>query len=117
LFHGKVGSIWLHWLVTGSNFNKSIKTIGAKGCGLSKEGMANLILWNNICWNQALLKQIQLYKQDGTVPWMADKNFSEIALAISLEAGKVTFTNKDTTYKILCQSRGLSGVCFCPHRC
>jgi len=28
-----------------------------------------------------------------------DKNFSVIALAISLEAGKITFTNKDTVYE------------------
>jgi len=44
---------------------------GQKGCGLSKEGMADLILRNNIRWDQALLKQIQLYKRDGTVPWLA----------------------------------------------
>jgi len=63
--------------------------------------MADLILHNNIRWDQALLKQIQCYKQDGTVPWLADKNFSAIASAISLEAGKITFTNKGVTYEIV----------------
>jgi len=63
--------------------------------------MADLILRNNIRWDRALLKQIQHYKQDGTVPWLADKNFSAIALAISLEAGKITFTNKGVTYEIV----------------
>jgi len=63
--------------------------------------MADLILWNNIRWDQALLKQIQCYKQDGTIPQLADKNFSAIALAISLEAGKITFNNKDTVYEIV----------------
>jgi len=69
--------------------------------GLSKEGMADLILCNNIRWDQALLKQIQCYKQDGTVPWLAEKNFSAIASAVSLEAGKITFTNKGITYEIV----------------
>jgi len=32
---------------------------------------------------------------------LADKNFSAIALAISLEAGKITFTNKGVTYEIV----------------
>jgi len=50
---------------------------------LVKWGMADLILRNNIRWDQALLKQIQRYKQDGTVPWLADKNFSAIASAVS----------------------------------
>jgi len=85
-----------HW-----KFNKSINAIGPKGCGLSKEGMADLILHNNIRWDQALLKQIQRYKQDGTVPWLADKNFSAIASAISLKAGKITFSNKGVTYEIV----------------
>jgi len=48
-----------------------------------------------------LLKQIQLYKQDGTVPKLADKNFKAIALAISLKAGKIRFANKDTIYEIV----------------
>jgi len=63
--------------------------------------MADLILHNNIHWDQALLKQIQRYKQDGTIPWLADKNFSAIASAISFEAGKITFTNKGITYEIV----------------
>jgi hypothetical protein len=63
--------------------------------------MADLILWNNIHWDQALIKQIQDYKQDGTVPWLVDKNFSAIASAISLKAGKIMFTNKDTIYEII----------------
>jgi len=63
--------------------------------------MAEIILQNNICWDRALLKQVQCYKQDGTVPKLADKNFIEIASAIFLEAGKITFTNKGTTYEIV----------------
>jgi len=63
--------------------------------------MAELILHNNICWDQALLKQIQCYKQDGTIPRLADKNFSVIALAVSLKAGKIMFTNKGITYEIV----------------
>jgi len=63
--------------------------------------MADLILHNNIHWDQAVLKQIQHYKQDGTVPRLADKNFSAIASAISLEAGKITFSNKGITYEII----------------
>jgi len=51
---------------------------------------------NNIQWDGALIKQVQRYKRDGTVPRLADRNFREIDLAISLEAGKITFTNKDT---------------------
>jgi len=46
--------------------------------------MADLILWNNIRWDQALLKQVQHYKWDGIVPKLADKNFTEIALAVTL---------------------------------
>jgi len=38
---------------------------------------------------------------NGTIPWLADKNFSAIASAISLEAGKITFTNKETVYEIV----------------
>jgi len=63
--------------------------------------MADLILWNNIRWDQAFLKQIQCYKPDGTVPWLADKNFTEIASAITLKPGKVMFAHKDTTYEIV----------------
>jgi len=63
--------------------------------------MADLILHNNIHWDRALLKQIQHYKQDGTIPWLADKNFSAIALAVSLKAGKIRFTNKGVTYEIV----------------
>jgi len=63
--------------------------------------MADLILQNNIQWDRALLKQVQYYKQNGTVPWLANKNFSSIALAISLKAGKITFTNKGTVYEIV----------------
>jgi len=32
---------------------------------------------------------------------LADRNFTEIALAITLEPGKITFTNKDTIYEII----------------
>jgi len=32
---------------------------------------------------------------------LADKNFSAIALAVSLEAGKIAFTNKGVTYEIV----------------
>jgi hypothetical protein len=78
-----------------------MNAIGPKGHGLSKEGMADLILRNNIRWDQALLKQVQRYKQDGTVPRLVDKNFSVIASAVSLEAGKITFANKDTIYESL----------------
>jgi len=85
-----------HW-----KFNKSINAIGPKGHGLSIEGMADLILQNNIRWDQELLKQIQRYKQDGTIPQLVDKNFSAIALAVSLKAGKITFTNKGTVYEIV----------------
>jgi len=60
--------------------------------------MADLILWNNIRWDQVLLKQIQCYKWDGTVPKLADKNFTVVTLDPS---GKVTFTNKDTIYEIV----------------
>jgi len=64
--------------------------------------MAELIIGNNIRWDQALLKQIQHYKPDGIVPWLVDKNFQEIALAVTLDpSGKVTSTNKGTVYKIV----------------
>jgi len=90
-----------HGLADFGKFNKSINAIGPKGCCLSKEGMADLILWNNIRWDRALLKQIQCYKQDGIFPWLADKNFSVIASAVSLKAGKIMFANKDTIYEIV----------------
>jgi len=32
---------------------------------------------------------------------LADKNFSAIALAVFLKAGKITFTNKGTVYEIV----------------
>jgi len=64
--------------------------------------MAQVILKNNIRWDQALLKQAQHYQRDGIVPWLADKNFSAIALAVTLDpSGKVTFTNKGVIYEIV----------------
>jgi len=64
--------------------------------------MAQVILKNNICWDQALLQQVQRYQQDGIVPQLADKNFSAIALAVTLDpSGKVTFANKGVTYEIV----------------
>jgi len=64
--------------------------------------MAQVILKNNIRWDRVLLKQVQRYQRDGIVPWLADKNFSAIALAVTLDpSGKVTFTNKGITYKIV----------------
>jgi len=64
--------------------------------------MAEIILQNNILWDWALLKQVQCYKRDGTVPQLEDRNFKEIALAISLEeSGKITFTNEGITYEIV----------------
>jgi len=49
-----------------------------------------------------LLKQVQHYQQDGTVPWLADKNFSAIALAVTIDpSGKVMFTNIGTIYEII----------------
>jgi len=63
--------------------------------------MSEIILQNNIRWDRALLKQVQQYKRDGTVPKLADRNFREIALSVSLEtSGKITFTNKGITYEI-----------------
>jgi len=59
--------------------------------------MAQVILKNNIHWDRALLKQVQRYQQDGIVPWLADKNFSAIALAMTLDpSSKVMFANKGT---------------------
>jgi len=64
--------------------------------------MAQVILKNNIRWDQALLKQVQHYQRDGIVPRLADKNFSAIASAVSLDpSGKVTFANKGVTYEIV----------------
>jgi len=63
--------------------------------------MAEIILRNNIRWDWALIKQVRQYKQDGTVPRLADRNFSAIASAVSLEAGKITFTNKGVIYEIV----------------
>jgi len=64
--------------------------------------MAQVILKNNIRWDRVLLKQVQRYQQDGIVPWLADKNFSAIASAVTIDpSGKVTFANKGTVYKIV----------------
>jgi len=64
--------------------------------------MSEIILLNNIQWDQALIKQVQHYKQDGTVPRLANRNFREIASAVSLEtSGKITFSNKGITYEIV----------------
>jgi len=64
--------------------------------------MAQVILKNNIHWDRALLKQVQSYQQNGIVPQLVDKNFSAIASAVTLDpSGKLTFTNKDTIYKIV----------------
>jgi len=49
-----------------------------------------------------LLKQVQRYKQDGIVPWLADKNFTAIALAVTIDpSGKVMFAHKGTTDEIV----------------
>jgi len=64
--------------------------------------MSEIILWNNIRWDRALLKQVRQYKRDRTIPKLADRNFREIASAISLEtSGKITFTNKGVTYEMI----------------
>jgi len=64
--------------------------------------MSQIILQNNIRWDRELIKQVQRYKRDGTVPQLADRNFKEIALAVSLEtSGKIMFTNKGITYEIV----------------
>jgi len=67
--------------------------------------MAQVILRNNIHWDLALLKQVQRYQQDGTVPCprgTADKNFTAIALAMTIDpSNKVLFTHKGTTYEIV----------------
>jgi len=49
-----------------------------------------------------LLKQVQCYKWDGTVPRLGDRNFREIALAVTIETSrKITFSNKGVTYEII----------------
>jgi len=64
--------------------------------------LAQVILKNNIHWDRALLKQVQSYQQDGTIPLLADKNFSAIASAMTLDpSSKVMFANKGVTYKIV----------------
>jgi len=45
---------------------------------------------------------VQCYKRDGTVPKLADRNFSAIASAVSLDPnGKITFSNKGVIYEII----------------
>jgi len=64
--------------------------------------MSQIILRNNIRWDLALIKQVQRYKRDGAVPRLADRNFKEIASAVSLEtSGKITFSNKGIIYEIV----------------
>jgi len=64
--------------------------------------MAEIILKNNIRWDRELIKQVQQYKWDGTIPRLANRNFREIALAVALEtSSKITFTNKGTVYEIV----------------
>jgi len=64
--------------------------------------MAQVILRNNIRWDQALLKQIQCYKRDGIVPQFANKNFTAIALAMTIDpSSKITFAHKGTTNEIV----------------
>jgi len=46
--------------------------------------MAELILKNNIHWDQALINQVKKYKQDKTVPRLAEKNFTTVAEAVTL---------------------------------
>jgi len=63
--------------------------------------MAEIIPRNNIQWDRELLKQVRQYKQDGTIPRLANRNFTEIALAVTIEtSGKITFSNKAITYEI-----------------
>jgi len=65
--------------------------------------MAQVILRNNICWDQVLLKQVQHYQQDGIVPsprGTTGKNFTALAVTID-PSGKVTFTHKGTIYEIV----------------
>jgi len=64
--------------------------------------MSEIILRNNIQWDWALIKQVRQYKQDGTVPKLADRNFSAIASAVTLDpSGKISFSNKSVTYEIV----------------
>jgi len=64
--------------------------------------MSQIILRNNIRWDRALIKQVQRYKRDGTVPKLANRNFKDIASAVSLEtSGKIMFTNKGVIYEII----------------
>jgi len=64
--------------------------------------MSQIILRNNIRWDWALIKQVQHYKRDGTVPKLANRNFKDIASAVSLEtSGKIMFTNKGVIYEIV----------------
>jgi len=50
-----------------------------------------------------LLKQVQCYKQDCIVPQLANKNFTAIALAMTIDlSGKVMmFAHKGTNYEIV----------------
>jgi len=64
--------------------------------------MAELIIGNNFRWDQVLLKQVQHYKQDGIVSQLADKNFWEIASAMTIDpSSKVMFAQKGTIYEIV----------------
>jgi len=67
--------------------------------------MAELIIGNKMHWDQALLKQVQRYKQDGIVPspkGITNKNFTAIALAVTIDpSSKVTFAHKGTIYEIV----------------
>jgi len=64
--------------------------------------MAELILKNNIHWDRALINQVKKYKQDKTVPRLANKNFTTVAEAVTLgQDGKITITHKNTNYKII----------------
>jgi len=86
------------------NFNKLLNFFRNKFWKLvsTNKVMSEIILRNNIRWDRALIKQVRQYKRDGTIPKLADRNFKEIALAISLEtSGKITFSNKGTVYEII----------------
>jgi len=64
--------------------------------------MSQIILQNNIRWDRALIKQVQCYKRDGTIPRLANRNFKDIALAMTIDPnGKITFSNKGTVYEIV----------------
>jgi len=50
----------------------------------------------------ALINQVKKYKQDKTVPQLADKNFTAVAEAVTLgQDGKIMLTHKNTNYKII----------------